>query len=160
MTQVPPFAVFLEEHRRSVYRFLMASVGPGDADDVFQETFMSALRAYPRLRDASNLRSWVFTIAARKVVDFARARSRRPLPSAELGEGPAVAAPELDGDDRLWAALRSLPPRQRAAVALRHVLDRPYEEIAEVMGTSEDAARANVHQGVKRLREEWSHEAS
>ena len=48
---------------------------------------------------------------------------------------------------------RALPPRQRVAVVHRHVLDRPYDEIAELMGSSEPTARANVYQGTKRLRE-------
>ena len=52
----PPFPSFLEEHRADVYRFLHAAVGPHDADDCFQETFLSALRAYPSLRNADNLR--------------------------------------------------------------------------------------------------------
>ncbi len=57
--------------------FSSASVGPPDADDAFQETFLSALRAYPRLRPDSNLRAWVLTIAHRKALDIHRARARR-----------------------------------------------------------------------------------
>ena len=53
---MPPFQAFLDEHRDDVYRFLVASVGPQEADDCFQETFLAALRAYPRLRRDSNLR--------------------------------------------------------------------------------------------------------
>jgi DNA-directed RNA polymerase specialized sigma24 family protein len=49
--------------------------------------------------------------------------------------------------------VRALPPRQRVAVVHRHVLDRPYGEIADLMGTSEEAARANVYQGTRKLRE-------
>jgi DNA-directed RNA polymerase specialized sigma24 family protein len=49
--------------------------------------------------------------------------------------------------------VRSLPSKQRTAVVLRHVLDRPYDEIAEVLDSSEEAARANVSQGTRRLRE-------
>ncbi len=48
--RVPPFQGFLDAHRATVYRFLMVAVGPQDADDVFQETFLAALRAYPDLR--------------------------------------------------------------------------------------------------------------
>src|SRR6476646_6930748 len=77
---LPPFQRFLEEHRAAVWRFLVASVGPHEADDCFQETFISALRAYPRLRPGSNLRGWVLTIAHRKALDSHRARSRRALP--------------------------------------------------------------------------------
>ena len=59
----PPFQRFLDEQREPVWRFLVASVGREHADDCFQETFLAALRAYPRLRDAENLRGWALTIA-------------------------------------------------------------------------------------------------
>jgi len=59
----PPFQRFLDAHRDLVWRFLVSSVGPVDAEDCFQETFLAALRAYPRLRAGSNLRAWVLTIA-------------------------------------------------------------------------------------------------
>jgi RNA polymerase sigma factor (sigma-70 family) len=153
--EVPPFQAFLEEHRRVVYRFLLATAGPGEADDCFQETFISALRAYPRLRDGENLRGWVLAIATRKVIDAARARRRRPVPAdpTALADPPAPSGPDPpSGDDPLWLAVRSLPPRQRAAVAHRFVLDRSYAEVAQAMGSSEETARANVYQGLKRLR--------
>jgi RNA polymerase sigma factor (sigma-70 family) len=72
----PPFPRFLDEHREVVYRFLAATVGPDDADDCFQETFIKALRAYPRLASADNLRGWILTIARRTAIDAARARRR------------------------------------------------------------------------------------
>ena len=73
---VPPFQEFLEANRTTVYRFLLVAVGPHDADDCFQETFMAAMRAYPRLRPDSNLRAWVLTIAHRKALDTYRSRKR------------------------------------------------------------------------------------
>ncbi len=157
--RVPPFQTFLEEQRTIVYRFLLAAVGPADADDCFQETFLSALRAYPGLSDARNLRSWILTIATRKAIDAGRARARRPVPDDEAirvaVDGRADAGEpslEVDVSDPLWSAVRDLPPRQRAAVVHRHVLDRSYAEIAELMGCSEETARANVFQGMKKLR--------
>lgn len=155
---VPPFQSFLEEHRTIVYRFLLAAVGPAEADDCFQETFLSALRAYPRLRDARNLRSWILTIATRKAIDAGRDRARRPVPDDEAirvtvdRTDAGETSLEVDVSDPLWSAVRELPPRQRAAVLHRHVLDRPYAEIAELMGCSEEAARANVFQGMRKLR--------
>ena len=147
---VPPFAGFLEEHRADVYRFLVAAVGPQEADDCFQETFLSALRAYPRLRDADNLRGWILTIATRKTLDHWRAQKRRPLPVEELPERPA---PERDEDDpELWRLVGALPPMQRAAVIHRYVLDLPYAEVAEALGCSEEAARANAYEGRRKLR--------
>ena len=79
---IPPFQSFLEDHRTVVYRFLLASVGPAEADDCFQETFLAALRAYPKLENGDNLRAWILAIATRKAIDAARARNRRPDPVA------------------------------------------------------------------------------
>ena len=57
-------------------------------------------------------------------------------------------------DAALWTAVGSLPAKQRVAVVLRHVLDRPYDEIADALHCSNDAARANVSAGLKALREQ------
>jgi RNA polymerase sigma factor (sigma-70 family) len=151
---LPPFQVLLDEHRDDVYRFLRASVGAHDADDCFQETFIAALRAYPRLRADSNLRGWLFTIAHRKALDSHRARGRRALPMAELPE--TVGEPLLNGGEpELWRAVADLPAKQRAAVLLRFAGDLAYREIGEAMASSEEAARRNVHEGLKKLREGW-----
>jgi RNA polymerase sigma factor (sigma-70 family) len=151
-TTIPPFQDLLDAYRTLVYRFCRAAVGPGEADDVFQETFLAALRAYPRLRDAEHLDRWLLRIASRKAIDHHRARGRRPIPSDDLPER-ATASAGTDADDELWAAVAALPARQRVAVVHRHVLDRPYAEIAELMDATEETVRANVYQGVKRLRE-------
>ncbi len=138
-----------------VYRFLLSAVGPGDVDDCFQETFLAALRAYPNLEDARNLRGWVLAIATRKAIDNGRARARRPVPVAEVPEpaasdGPVEAA--LAPFDPVWDAVRSLPARQRVALVHRVVLDRTYEQMAADLGGSAEAARANVYQALKKLR--------
>src|SRR5918999_5257088 len=96
--RLPPFQALLDEHRDDVYRFLVASLGREEADDCFQETFISAMRAYPRLRDASNLRSWLFTIAHRKAIDAHRARARRALPVEDVPERADLRGPELKAD--------------------------------------------------------------
>ncbi|HZU39807.1 MAG TPA: RNA polymerase sigma factor [Solirubrobacteraceae bacterium] len=151
---LPPFQALLDAHGREVHRFLVATVGRVDADDCYQETWLAVLRAYPRLRDDSNLRGWVMRIAHNKAIDHLRSRRRAPLPVEELGE----AAGALDGvalpDRELWGRVGRLPVKQRAAVALRFLADAGYGEISAAMGTSEDAARRNVHEGLKRLRKE------
>ncbi len=113
---------------------------------------MSALRAYRRLSHGDNLRAWLYTIAQRKATDTARRRARRPTRTLE-GVEPSVAAP-VAPDDGLWATVRGLPPKQRAAVVHRFVLDLAYAEIGERMGISEEAARQNVSAGLRRLRQE------
>lgn len=143
----PPFQRFLERHSEDVWRFLRASVGPEAVDDCYQETFLAALRAYPRLRANSNPRAWVLTIAHHKAIDHHRRRPAAPLDEAAL----VAAAPS--GDGAIWSAVHQLPDRQRAAVMLRYMADLRHREIAAVLGCSEAAARRSVHEGLKRLRE-------
>jgi RNA polymerase sigma factor (sigma-70 family) len=150
---LPPFQALLDVHGRDVHRFLAASVGRADVDDCYQETWIAALRAYPRLRDASNLRSWILTIAHHKAIDHVRSEQRR---SVRVGDVRERSVPSPAGhDDELWAHVRELPSKQRTALALRFVSDAAYSEISSVMGISEPAARRNVHEGLKRLRMEY-----
>lgn len=151
--RLPPFQRFLDAHRDEVYRFLLSAVGAQDADDVFQETFLAALRAYPRLSDPSNLKGWVLTIAHRKALDAHRSRSRRAVPVAAVPDGPGREPP--DKDDGVWESVRRLPSKQRAAVLLRFAADLPYREVARAAGGSEEAARRNVADGLRTLRREW-----
>jgi RNA polymerase sigma factor (sigma-70 family) len=164
--RLPPFQRFLDEQRDVVWRLLVSSVGSADADDCFQETFIAALRAYPRLRPDSNLRAWVLTIAQRKALDVHRARARRAAPVADpaeveasnrgaLGKGVAtLSASEqaLAHDELLWQAVGELPERQRSAVVLRYVADMRHREIATAIGCSEEAARSSLREGLNKLR--------
>ena len=153
MTALPPFQTVLDEHSAAVMAILQGAVGREGAEDCFQETFLSALRAYPKLGDASNLRGWLLTIAHRKAIDHHRARGRAPVPVAEVRE-IAVEDGIPEHDSGLWAAVGALPPKQRAAVALRYGSDLPHSEIAAALGCSPEAARRSLHEGLKRLREE------
>jgi RNA polymerase sigma factor (sigma-70 family) len=149
----PPFQRFLDAHRDVVWRFLVASVGPIEADDCFQETFIAALRAYPRLRADSNLRAWVLTIAHRKALDAHRARARRALPVEDVSAVDERVAPAVNPPEPvLWSAVENLPSRQRSAVVLRYVADLPHREIAAAIGCSEEAARRSLHEGLTQLR--------
>jgi RNA polymerase sigma factor (sigma-70 family) len=151
VTALPPFQTLLDEHAADVMGVLRGAVGRGDAEDCFQETFLAALRAYPTLKDASNLRGWLLTIAHRKAIDHHRANGRRPLPVAEVVE---VAVSDPEPGDGIWEKVGALPPKQRAAVALRYGSDLPHAEIAAALGCSPEAARRSLHEGIKRLRKE------
>jgi RNA polymerase sigma factor (sigma-70 family) len=150
---LPPFQSLLDRHAHEVMAVLRGAVGGSEAEDCFQETFLAALRAYPGLKDGENLRGWLLTIAHRKAIDSHRARGRRAVPVAEVAER-AVSDPGLEPDDGLWEAVASLPPKQRAAVTLRYASDLPHGEIAAALGCSPEAARRNLHEGLKKLREE------
>lgn len=151
---LPPFQRLLDTHGADLHRFLTAMVGHVDADDAYQETCLAALRAYPRLGNASNLRSWLLTIGHHKAIDLLRAKGRMAIPVDQLPEPPQ--RPPADApDDGLWDSVRALPAKQRTALALRYVVDAPYTEISAVMDTTEEAARRNVHEAIKRLRLEY-----
>jgi RNA polymerase sigma factor (sigma-70 family) len=152
-TGLPPFQRFLDSHRDYVWRFLVSSVGPMEAEDCFQETFIAALRAYPRLHPDSNLRAWVLTIAHHKALDAHRARTRRAVPVGDAvdGGGHADQYPAAR-DESLWEAVGRLPARQRSAVVLRYVADLPHRDIALAIGCSEEAARRSLHEGLTKLR--------
>ena len=150
---LPPFQALLDRHAGEVLGVLRGAVGRVDADDCFQETFIAALRAYPRLEHGDNLRGWLMTIAHRKAVDHHRASGRRPLPVEEVAEiADEGALPEPDAG--VWERVEELPPKQRAAVTLRYACDLPHAEIAAALGCSPEAARRSLHEGIKRLRKE------
>ena len=150
---LPPFETLIDAHATELHRFLVGCVGPTEAEDCLQETFMSALRAYPRLRHGDNLRAWLYTIARRKATDAIRRVTRRPTRDLDGIEPAATPAPE-PADDGIWQSVRGLPTKQREAVVHRFVLDLEYAEIGARMGTSEEAARQNVSAGLRRLRRE------
>ena len=146
----PPFQRFLDQHRDHVWRYLVAAVGRHAADDCFQETFLAALRAYPRLRRDSNLRAWVLTIAHRKAMDHHRAQARAPLPVGAAPDAGAWQDAEPDGE--VWARVAELPDKQRAALLLRYAGDLSHAQVAAALGCSEEAARRSAHEGLKKLR--------
>lgn len=157
MNTLPPFQTLLDDYARDVMGLLRGAVGRADAEDAFQETFLAALRAYPRLKDSRNLRGWLLTIAHRKAIDQHRARGRRPLPVAEVEEVVEASVEPLElpaPDNGVWEAVAALPPKQRAAVTLRFGSDLPHAEIAAALGCSPEAARRSLHEGLTKLRKE------
>ncbi len=123
------------------------------AQDAFQETFLRAFRAYSRLPETANYRAWLYRIASNVCHDARRQRARRPLP---LDEALLYGDSLEDSAHELALAVRSfvdsLPGRQREAVLLRKFQGLGYDEIATALGCSMDAARANVYQGLRKVR--------
>jgi RNA polymerase sigma-70 factor (ECF subfamily) len=151
-TGVPPFERFYVEHRDEVLGYLRRLLGQR-AEDAWQETFLRALRAYSRLQHARNLRAWVFTIATNVAMDELRAK---PQPAADAAP---VAELRRDAFRELEHLTGGLPPTERAAVVLRYGYDLPYAQIADALGSSEEAARAAASSGVRRLRRTYERHA-
>ena len=148
----------MAEHGAVVLRVCRALVGPADAEDAWSETFLAALRAYPRLRPDSNLRGWLVTIAHRKAVDRLRAAARGPRPTGDIAaavDARVTTSPPDAPDTALWAALAALPTKQRAAVVYHHVAGLPYAEVGALLGTSPAAARRSAADGVANLRKRY-----
>jgi RNA polymerase sigma factor (sigma-70 family) len=157
--QLPPFEQVLEQHGPAVLRFCAAQAGAQRAEDCFQETMLAALRAYDSVRDPGAVRSWLFSIAQRKAMDAHRVRAREPDPVADPETSATARAGEPgDGielrETGIWRLVATLPEKQRTAVGLRYLADLSHAEIGEVMGTSAEAARRNVFEGLRRLRGE------
>ncbi len=155
---VKPFELIVAEHGPTVLRVCRAVLDPADADDAWSETFLAALRAYPRLRQESNVRAWLVTIAHRKAIDRHRAKARAPVPAATVPERPSAYGIPAEPDSRLWDAVRALPPKQRGAVAYHYLADLPYQEVGKLLGTSEAAARRSAADGIAALRNIYQQE--
>jgi RNA polymerase sigma factor (sigma-70 family) len=150
---LPPFESVVAEHGATVLRVCRAVLGPADAEDAWSETFLAALRAYPRLRADSNLRAWLVTIAHRKAIDGYRSLRRAPRPVAQLPHEPAAPDVYAVPDAALAAAVRELPDKQRQVVAYRYLGDLAYADIAELVGGTEAAARRSAADGIAKLRQ-------
>jgi RNA polymerase sigma factor (sigma-70 family) len=148
-TGIPPFERFYESHSGEVLAFLRRRAGRERADDLFQETFLRALRAYGRLEHGEHLRAWIMTIAANAVVDAAR----RERPTAAIDVEPAE-EDKRPAVEELAPLTDDLPPKERAAVVLRYGYDLDYDTIGAALGSNEQAARQAASAGVRRLRKE------
>lgn len=152
VVSVPPFETFYAEQRGIVLGFLSRRLGRQAAEDMFQETFLRALRAYDRLEHGEHLRAWVLTIAARLVIDA----SRRPRPdTVELFDLPVEDGRPAYAEIEHLAD--TLPPTERAAVVLRYAYDLAYDDIALALDSTPEAARQAASSGVRRLRAGGTH---
>jgi len=149
------FDLLYECYFKRVYRFALKRLGdPGEAEDVAQDVFMTLLSALPSYQAQSSLLVWIFGITRNTV----NRRFRRPRPRVEpLEEGGAldVAGREAPTDESVDARRMlgrcqeiiesELTPLQRRIFLLKHLRRQPIRSIAEVLGTSEDAVKANLY---------------
>jgi RNA polymerase sigma-70 factor (ECF subfamily) len=137
--------------------------GHTDAEDCLQEVFLRAYKAFERLEQGANVRAWLYKIATNTSISFRKKRNR--VDSHELIVDFDIASAALLPEDRvvrkerlvmLMRAINDLPHRQRSALMMRKYQELSYAEISEILGCSQDAARANVYQALKKLREKYS----
>ena len=144
------FDDLVEAHGREIFAYALRLTGDrDDADDLFQETFLAAFRAFASARQ-DNLRAWLYRIATNKAIDVRRRQARRvSLDDLEL------AAPQRDGVTTadLAAAITALPAHERAAFVLRRVQDLSYADVASALDCTEEAARKRVSEATKKVKE-------
>jgi RNA polymerase sigma factor (sigma-70 family) len=151
VTDKQPFEAIVAEYAGTVLRVCRAMLRPADADDAWSETFLSALKAYPRLPAHANVEAWLVTIAHRKAIDVTRRSARAAVPVAELPSVPTGSGAD-DRDLDLTRSLAALPDRQRYAVVYHYLAGLPYDDVAAVIGGSTEAARRAAADGIANLR--------
>ena len=172
MASIPVrFETLIESYHDEIYSYVWRLLDSAtnvdstvEAQDVTQEVFMRAYKSFERLRPNSNHRAWLYKIATHctyTALKRGRRRAQHSVPLEGEHEDLADADPLPDGlaaqHETLAMIRRSiacLPAKQKMAVMLRHVQGLDYAEIAEALECSEDSARANVYQAVRRLKRE------
>ena len=161
----PPFVTLIDTHQRAVYRYLVRCTGnEDDAQDLFQETFLRAHRAYAAFSGDTGHRAWLFRIATNLAKNHVRGRRRRnnvfvsgcePAPPARQPVTPEHLLHSGQTARVLRGLLDRLSFRQRTAVIQRQIEGLTYREIADNLNCSEQTARAHVYQGLRKLRAGW-----
>jgi RNA polymerase sigma-70 factor (ECF subfamily) len=153
------FDVVVQRHRRQVYQLCYRYVGNHeDAADLAQDAFIRAYKGLKGFKGESSLSTWLYRIAVNVCLNrlAVKAPQGQPLEPAELVD-LRVERPDatLLRDERareVRAAIRQLPPKQRATLILRIYHELPHEEIAGILGSSVGAAKANLFHALANLK--------
>ncbi|HXH84502.1 MAG TPA: RNA polymerase sigma factor [Candidatus Tectomicrobia bacterium] len=157
----PGFDAVVSAHHGEIYRYLRRlAFRASEAEDLSQETFLRAHRAWATLAPDANVRAWLFTIATNVYRNHVRAEHRRRTAHAAVRATRAEAdtgGPEeeaMAGEVRTIteAAIARLPLKQRLAFTLRKLHDLDYDAIGQTLACSPESARANVFQALKKIR--------
>lgn len=156
-----PFETVVTAHHAEIYRYLLRVTSrAGDADDLSQETFLRAYRAWDGLDEAANVRAWLFAIATNLARNHFRSESRRRRAYAGVPYVRTDVDPASPEEERRFHETRvlvehvvhGLPLKQRLAFILRKLHDLEYDAIARSLSCSPESARAHVFQALKKIR--------
>jgi RNA polymerase sigma-70 factor, ECF subfamily len=164
------FAVLISRHASSVFSVTTRMLGrAADAEDVAQDTFVSAYKALPRFQFESKFSTWLYRIAVNKCTDVLRAR-RPGHVSLDSPEGEEMAAwPAVDDDtpheelarlelaSELERGIQALPPLYRESFVLKHVEGLGYDEMSDILGVPRDTLKMRVYKARTLLCRSLSH---
>lgn len=161
------FTLLIDRYQQKVYYHIRRMVqNHDDANDVMQNTFMKVWRGLENFRADSQLYTWIYRIATNETITFLNARNKRVTISfdgADKDEDETSYAPSnyVKGDShqidpevlqqRLEKAIATLPEKQRIVFNLRYYDEMPYEQMSEVLGTSEGALKASYHHAAQKI---------
>lgn len=152
----------VERHKDSLYAFLYRmTADPDRAADLFQETWVRAIRGLPRFGRRSAFSTWLFQIAVNLCRDQQRGWRRwvfRPLDEVveqlpDRSPGPSDEAAGLA--ERVWGLVAGLPADQRAVFVLRYQQDLETAEISRLLGCAEGTVKSRLHRAIQRIRRRW-----
>ncbi|MFV1987325.1 MAG: RNA polymerase sigma factor [Gemmatimonadota bacterium] len=168
-----PVGEWADLYGAEIERHVTGMLGNRDeARDVVQELWVTAIHTVPEYGEGSNIRAWLYRVATRRALDVLSGRKRQNFllgaRSREL-EPDRPPPPDStfrrlsdDGAELVRQRVSALPCRQRDAVWLRWIEGKDYATIADRLESTQEAARANVYQGLKKLRRElagvWNEE--
>jgi len=165
----PAFEELVRRTSRLVYARLYLETGDSHhAEDLLQETLLTAFRTIGQLTQPERFRAWLLRIAQNTAIDAARHNSRkkrtpdlaemRLRQDAMVEPPPDVNAQKEELKQKVLAILRSLPEEYRLPLTLRYLVDADYETIQAQMGLTNGSLRGLLHRGVQRLRAELQKE--
>lgn len=155
------FEAMVTAHHSEIHRYLARTLTRRvEADDLAQETFMRAFKAYRSLSPDANVRAWLFAIATNVRRNHFRAEKRRRLAYATVGatgsdthhEGPDDGAQFEETQGRIETLVERLPMKQRLAFTMRKLYGLEYDAIAQGLECSPESARAHVFQALRKIR--------
>lgn len=157
--QPDAFDVIVERHRRQVYQLCFRYVGTHeDASDLAQDTFVRAFKGLRGFKGQSSLATWLYRIAInvclnRVSLRTPRAEALEPHDRVDSSaERPDITLLRAERAAEVRAAIRQLPPKQRATLILRVYHELPHEEIAGILGGSAGGAKANFFHALANLK--------
>jgi RNA polymerase sigma-70 factor (ECF subfamily) len=159
------FELLVERHRRPIYQLCYRFVGNHeDASDLSQEVFLRAYRGLKNFRGQSSVATWLYRIGVNVCLNRVAAKTIQSEPIAERefvdaeAESPTERVLRGERAAKVRAAIAQLPPKQRATIILRTYQDMSHQEIADVLGGSVGAVKANFFHALASLRKLLRHD--
>jgi len=159
------FEELIEQHHDEIFAYLWRLIGNErrdgamDVEDLVQDVFLRAFRGFTWLRPDSNPRAWLYKIAThcaytklRQIKDRHQKLCSWANSAMELETASDGLISRKNAEARVRHLMRGLPVKQRACVTMRYLQDLDYPEIAQILGCSQESARGNVYQAIRRLR--------